>query len=76
MMHLSLKIYRKLIIFLTYQFFILEKYDYDNNQKLQPANLFKKQVLTFWKNQIILQCLKHHRTYMLSDSTMEQVLHI
>ena len=34
--------YRKLITFSAHQNFILEKYDYNNNQKLQPVRLIKK----------------------------------
>ena len=40
------------------------KYDYDNNQELQPVGLLKNgvlQVLSSWENQTVLQCLKHHR---------------
>ena len=40
---LSSKIYRNLITFFTNQKFILEKYDHDKNQKLQPVGLLKKQ---------------------------------
>ena len=40
-MYLSSKIYRKLIRFFAYKYFILEKYGYDNNQKLQPVGLLK-----------------------------------
>ena len=41
-----------------------EKYDSDNNQELQPAGFLKigvLEVLPSWKNQTVLQCLKHHR---------------
>ena len=34
------------------------------------------QVLTSWEDQTVLQCLKHHRIYMFSDSTGEKVLYI
>ena len=42
MMYLFSKIYKKLIKFVAYQNLILEKYDYDNNQNLQPVALLKK----------------------------------
>ena len=51
MKYLSSKIYRKLITFLAYQNFNLEKYDYDN-QKLQPMGVLKNgvpHVLSSWK---------------------------
>ena len=40
------------------------KYDYDNNQELQPVGLLKNvvlQILSSWENQTVLQCLKCHR---------------
>ena len=44
MMYLSSKIYSKLITFFSYQKFVLEEYNYDNNQKLQPVGFLKKTV--------------------------------
>ena len=46
-MHLSSKIYRKLIRFFAYKYFILEKYDYDNNQKLQPEFFWEPKMESF-----------------------------
>ena len=69
-MYLSSKIHRKLKFI-----FCLSKYDYDNNQKLQPVGFLKSgvlEMLTSWENQTVLQCLKHHKIYMLSDSTGEK----
>ena len=40
------------------------KHDCDNNHELEPKSLLKNgvlQVLFFWENQTVLQCLKHHR---------------
>ena len=40
------------------------KHDCDNNHELEPVGLPKNgvlQVLSYWENQTILKCLKHHR---------------
>ena len=53
MIYLSSKICRKLITFFVSQYLIFEKYDHDNNQKLQSVGLIKNsvlQVLTSWEN--------------------------
>ena len=42
-MFLSSNIYKYLIPYFAYQNFVLEKYDDDNGQKLQPGDLLKKQ---------------------------------
>ena len=36
------KSYKKLITFIAYQNFVVEKHDYDNNQKLQTAGFLRQ----------------------------------
>ena len=46
MIYLSSKIYRKVITFFASQKFAVEKYDYDNNQKLQTVSPLQKRCAT------------------------------
>ena len=73
-MYFSSKIHRNLITFFAHQNIIMIIM-----QKLQPVAFIRNgvlQVLTSWKNETVLQCLKQHRIHMFSDSTREKVLYI